>query len=94
MSQKKCPHCGQWSEWSNNFQDKCEHCGEPLSKVELDRAQKIANEKEQNEKNWMFYVHPDDSSIVKFFKKSGNLFYMVFMTIMTFLMWLIAALPG
>ncbi|WPR74860.1 class I tRNA ligase family protein [Algoriphagus sp. NG3] len=94
MSQKKCPHCGKWSIWTNNYEDRCEHCGELLSPVELQREQKKVMDKDRNEKEWMFYINPDDSSIVKFFKKSGNLFYTVFMAIMTFIMWLIAALPG
>ncbi|MCE7057490.1 hypothetical protein LZF95_22605 [Algoriphagus sp. AGSA1] len=94
MSQKKCPHCGKWSIWTNNYKDRCEHCGELLSPVELQREQKKAIDKERNEKEWMFYINPDDSPVVKFFKKSGNLFYTVFMAIITFIMWLIAALPG
>ena len=93
-NQKKCPHCGKWSMWSNNFEDLCEHCGQILSPIELDRRDKREKEKEIKEKEWMFYIDPDDSGLVKFFKKSGNLFYTVFMAIMTFIMWLIAALPG
>ncbi len=94
MSQKKCPHCGQWSNWSNNINDRCENCGKPLAQEELDREKKRADEKEKNEKDWMFYINPNDSELVKFFKKTGNLFYTVFMAIMSFIMWLIAALPG
>lgn len=94
MSQKKCSNCGKWSSWSNSVEDRCEHCNELLSPSEYERKQKIKQEKERQEKNWMFYIDPDDSGIVKFFKKSGNVFYTVFMAIMTFIMWLIAALPG
>ncbi|SFU07403.1 tRNA synthetases class I (M) [Algoriphagus locisalis] len=94
MSQKKCPNCGEWSTWTNNYEDRCEHCGELLSPVELERKAKFTQEKDRQEKDWMFYINPEDSGIKKFFKKSGNLFYTVFMAIMTFIMWLIAALPG
>ena len=94
MSQKKCPNCGKWSNWNNNLEDRCEHCGELLSPIELDRKTKKEDEIDRQEKDWMFYINPEDSGLVKFFKKSGNLFYTVFMAIMTFIMWLIAALPG
>lgn len=94
MSQKKCPNCGEWSIWTNKYEDRCEHCGEILSPVELERKEKFTQEQDRQEKEWMFYINPQDSSIVRFFKKSGNLFYTVFITIMTFIMWLVAALPG
>ncbi len=94
MSEKKCPHCGKWSKWNNSLQDACDHCGQPLAKTEIEREEKRAREREKNEKDWMFYIHPEDNGIVRFFKKTGNLFYTVFMAIMTFIMWLIAALPG
>ncbi len=94
MSQKKCPHCGRWSEWNQNLTDRCEYCGKPLAQEALDRAQKRAEEKSQSEKDWMFYIHPDDSDLLIFFKKAGNLFYTVFMAIISFIMWLIAILPG
>lgn len=94
MSQKKCPHCGEWSVWTHHYQDRCEHCGELLSPEEMKREERKAQDQERNEKEWMFYINPEDSAIVRFFKKSGNLFYTVFMAIMTFIMWLIAALPG
>ncbi|UZD21286.1 hypothetical protein PBT90_17320 [Algoriphagus halophytocola] len=94
MSQKKCPQCGEWSVWTNDYRDRCEHCGEFLSPDEMKREERKAQDQERYEKEWMFYVNPEDSAIVRFFKKSGNLFYTVFMAIMTFIMWLIAALPG
>lgn len=94
MSQKKCPHCGKWSEWTTSFDDRCEHCGEPLSPVDLERKAKKEEEAVRQEQNWMFYIKPDDGALMRFLKKSGNLFYMVFMAIMSFIMWVIAALPG
>lgn len=94
MSQKKCPNCGEWSIWTNNYEDRCEHCGEILSPVDLARQQKKEVENIKNEKSGMFYINPEDSGIKRFFKNSGNVFYTVFMAIMTFIMWLIAALPG
>lgn len=94
MSQKRCPHCGEWSAWTTSYDDRCEHCGELLAPVEIERKAKMEAEKVRQEKEWMFYINPQDSFLVRFFKKSGNIFYTIFMAIMTFIMWLIAALPG
>jgi methionyl-tRNA synthetase len=94
MNQKKCPHCGVWSDYKDDYDASCEHCGQPLFPVELKRKAKKKQDDLRKEKEWMFYINPDDSAVARFFKKSGNLFYTVFMAIMTFIMWLIAALPG
>jgi methionyl-tRNA synthetase len=94
MGQKKCPHCGNWSEWNQHIDDTCDHCGKNLSPVEVKRDKVRKDEKKKNEEEWMFYIKESDTSLVKFFKKVGNGFYTVFMAIMTFILWLIAALPG
>lgn len=94
MGQKKCPHCKKWSAWSQNIEDVCEHCGEKLSHLELARNQKREEERKANEEKWMFYIQKADPPFIVFLKKVGNLFYTVFMAIITFLIWLIAALPG
>tara|TARA_R100000455_G_C6257780_1_gene113417 strand:+ start:695 stop:979 length:285 start_codon:yes stop_codon:yes gene_type:complete len=94
MGQKKCPHCGQWSDWNQNLTDTCQHCGKPLGGKDLENQQKREADKKSNEENWMFYIKEDDSDLVKTFKKIGNFFYTIYMAIITFIPWLIAALPG
>lgn len=94
MGQKKCPHCQQWSDWDQDIEDTCEHCGQKLSLMEIQRNQKREEERIANEQKWMFYIQKSDPPFMVFLKKAGNLFYTVFMAIMTFLLWLIAALPG
>ncbi|MHA7129575.1 hypothetical protein [Algoriphagus namhaensis] len=93
-SQKKCPNCGQWSSWDRNYDDRCDHCGEYLAQEEKRRETVKEEEKLRQEKDWMFRVDPTDNAWIKFWKKAGNLFYVVFMAIMSFIMWVIAALPG
>lgn len=94
MSQKKCPNCEKWSVWTTSYDDRCEHCGELLSPVEVERKVKQKQEEKRQEEEWMFYIKPDDTFFQKFFKKTGNFFYVIFMGIMTFIMWMIAAMPG
>ncbi len=94
MGEKKCPNCGHWSKWTTNYQDVCEHCGETLGGEDL-RYQKIRErDTKANEEQWMFYIKEDDSEWMKTLKKIGNFFYTIYIAILTFLAWVIAALPG
>ncbi len=63
--------------------------GKDLANAEK-RKQRVAADK----KDWVFYIHQDDSLILRILKKTGNFFYVIFMAIIGFIVWLIAALPG
>ncbi len=94
MDQKKCPHCGNWSTWNRNFNDKCDHCGKALGGRELENHEKREADIKANAENWMFFIKESDSDFTKGLKKVGNFFYTIFMAIVSFILWLIAALPG
>jgi hypothetical protein len=47
-----------------------------------------------NVEQWVFYIKETDSEFVKGMKKIGNFFYTIYLAIITFLAWVIAALPG
>lgn len=94
MGEKKCPHCGKWSKWTMDFQDTCEHCGKPLGGRDLEYQKNREKDKKANDEQWIFHIKEDDSDLVKGLKKAGNFFYMIYMGILTFLAWVIAALPG
>lgn len=94
MGEKKCPHCGEWSKWNQQFTDVCEHCGRTLGGRDLDYQQKRAAQEQANRENWIFYIKENDTDFVKGVKNAGNFFYTVYISIITFIAWLIAALPG
>jgi predicted amidophosphoribosyltransferase len=94
MGEKKCPNCGQWSKWTTNYKDICEHCGHPLGGSDLAYQEIRERDTKANEEQWMFYIKEDDSEWVKTWKKIGNFFYTIYIAILTFLAWVIAALPG
>ncbi|WP_194776711.1 hypothetical protein [Pararhodonellum marinum] len=94
MGEKKCPHCGEWSSWNLNSRDTCDHCGKTLGVKDLKYEEQRASDKKVNEENWIFYIKEDDNEFVKLLKKIGNVFYVIYMSIVTFLAWLVAALPG
>jgi methionyl-tRNA synthetase len=94
MDQKKCPHCGKWSSWKLNLTDLCDHCGRVLGGKDLENQEKRLADTKANEDNWMFNIKDTDSDFTKVIKKVGNFFYTIFMAIISFILWLIAALPG
>jgi len=94
MGEKKCPHCGKWSTWSQNLNDLCVHCGKPLGGKDLEYQEKRQAQKQANEEQWIFNIKEEDPVLVKHLKKIGNFFYVIYMAILTFFAWVIAFLPG
>lgn len=94
MGEKKCPHCGKWSTWNQQLTDTCDHCGKTLGGTDLEYQLKREAQEKTNRENWIFYIKEDDTDFVKTWKKIGNFFYTVYIAIITFIAWLIAALPG
>lgn len=94
MGEKKCPHCGEWSSWDQDLNDVCDHCGKPLGGIDLIYKEKRAAQEKASEEQWVFFIKETDSEFVKKAKKVGNFFYTVYISIITFIAWVIAALPG
>lgn len=94
MGQKKCPHCGEWSTWTTNMNDLCDHCGKPLGGRDLEYHERREKDIKENKEQWIFHIKEDDGPFMIGLKKVGNLFYTIYMGILTFLAWLIAMLPG
>ncbi|MCL6261382.1 hypothetical protein M3O96_19945 [Aquiflexum sp. TKW24L] len=94
MAEKKCPHCGNWSAWSGIMTEACTSCGKPLGGRDLEYHINREKDKKTNAENWIFFIKESDNTFVKYAKIVGNFFYTIYMAIITFLVWLIAMLPG
>lgn len=91
---KKCPNCHQWSSWNQQKTDRCEHCGALLATETIEREEKREKKKKEEEDRWVFNIQPDDPPLTIFFKKIGKVGYVIFMAIVSFIVWLVAFLPG
>ncbi|WPP51120.1 hypothetical protein [Catalinimonas niigatensis] len=91
---KKCPNCNQWSEWNQDKTDRCEYCGALLAPEVVEREENREKRKKEQEDEWIFNIQPDDSPFKVFLKKIGKVGYVIFMAIVSFIVWLIAFLPG
>lgn len=94
MGEKKCPNCEKWSKWTQGLQDICEHCGHELSAQEKEKAKRMTDHIQKTEENWMFFIKDSDPNWLVYLKKTGNFFYTIFMAIISFILWLVAAFPG
>ncbi|WP_034256785.1 hypothetical protein [Adhaeribacter aquaticus] len=95
-SSKKCPNCGQWSDWDQQLTDTCEHCGTLLSNEQLERA--AAREADKKDRKTLdldiIEIHPTDSVIVVFYKRIIQALQYSFIAIVTFIVWLLAFIAG
>jgi len=88
----KCNNCGEWSVWSQQESDKCVHCGEVLRPVSDEEKDKI---KKRLEVEYVkVHINEDDNIFVKLFKHVFNFVQMIFIAIISFLIWLFVASPG
>ena len=92
---KKCPHCGQWTEWLQQPTDLCQHCGqvlEPYRVASNEARQQLADE--PISPLLLIEIKPDDNAVVKLFKyliRGGQLAFAAFIS---FMLWLAAAAAG
>ena len=95
-SSKKCPHCGQWSEWAQQPTDTCAHCGALLDDENLLRT--AAREAEKNEKKGfdldIIQIYPTDAWYVVFYKRIFQVLQYSFIAIVSFILWFLALLAG
>lgn len=94
---RKCPQCGQWSEWAGNPTDLCEHCGSILDEKGFIRRVKEEEREAEEKKRFditLIEIYPDDNKVVVILKRIVQGFQIAFMAILSFILWLIALLAG
>ncbi|KAA5540364.1 hypothetical protein [Adhaeribacter rhizoryzae] len=95
-SSKKCPHCGEWSEWNQHPTDTCQFCGALLDDRTLLRE--AAREAESKNKKQLeidiIEVYPTDSFFVKIGKRIIQAIQISFIAIVSFIIWFLTMLAG
>jgi ATP-dependent RNA circularization protein (DNA/RNA ligase family) len=89
----KCKYCGEWNTIDEQGKQKCSNCGKSIQDPLGERLEQIKKYKQEQLDKWMFTIKEDDSAMVKFAKKIGNISYIVIMSIVGFFAWLAAILP-
>jgi predicted amidophosphoribosyltransferase len=89
-SEKLCPSCGNWSKWNQLEDGFCEHCNNKLTNYKGKEKIREANFKKQN--FGFFEVKPNENGFVKFLKKSTNLIAFLFISFVSFILWIISTI--
>ncbi|MFT2011079.1 hypothetical protein ACMA1I_20585 [Pontibacter sp. 13R65] len=96
-SSRKCPVCGQWSQWNQNPTDRCEHCQSILDPIAVSREQAREERRQEESKRFsvdFIKIDPEDPWYLSLFKRVGLGIQITFAAIISFILWLIAFLAG
>ena len=96
-STRKCPSCGQWSDWNQNPDDLCQHCGAVLDPQGVRARQLQEEEAFRQQKNIniaLIEIYPYDSAFTRFWKRIVQGFQLTLMAIISFIIWVVTVLAG
>lgn len=100
LNERKCPACGRWTD-SN--QTHCTHCGalsDPdliaeknrMANDKLRKANELANESKAFKK--IRELQTSKNPFLKAIFFIGNIFFTIYMAILSFIVWIIALISG
>ncbi len=95
FASKKCPFCLQWSIWQQLPDDRCEHCGnllDPQAEKSAIAREELANQKMSSV--ILMEINPEDGPVKRFFKTIVRGGQLAFAAILSFIMWVVAAVAG
>lgn len=97
-SVKKCPECKEWSPWQGGPEERCAKCNEYLDPKAAEDQQKeterIAKEGKKGPVSFIVEIKPDDNLLIVTLKRLVQFGQLVFMAIVSFLLWLAAIVTG
>ena len=90
LNETKCIAC---KKWTNGSKTHCQHCNSILETTKLE------NERQERHENYiidimLIKIKPTDHIIVVGIKKVLQAIQIVYMAILSFILWIIAMLPG
>ncbi len=94
---KKCPHCGRWADYKDDIYEDCYFCLQPLEPESIQEKQKYEQKgKEYYEKlvEPFFPIHEKDGILVRGIKHFVNTIGLIYVSIVSFIIAVIALLPG
>ena len=74
VSEKKCPHCGEWTLWKGDVDDRCLYCGEFLEPNRFSREVERKIGEEVKKENDYFALKSSDGPIKREIKIFLNSF--------------------
>jgi len=91
---KKCPECNEWTSWNHQLTDKCEHCSELLDKRAINDIKLFEKQQKINEENSFYVPKPGDSFIVLAVRKAAWIANVIYVAMVSFMLWFFTTLAG
>lgn len=89
----KCHHCHRVSPWTGKYDDVCTHCGHSVGEQSI--KEEVVRDENRNKGQVMWVmIHPSDNPLVKLLKRGVQSTQIIFIAVVSFLVWLIAILAG
>lgn len=91
----RCSNCQSWNVIpTDKTAIACKTCGKEIENELTSRKKLLQDNRQKQLDEWIFKINEGDSFLLRFLKSVGNVIYLIFMSIATFIAWLVAALPG
>jgi len=87
----KCKNCGEWNTLSDE-NSRCTHCSGLLAEVSA--AEKASIDRRNTAGEIRIQINPNDPWILRMLKRVFNVVQLVFLSILSFILWVIFAGPG
>ena len=88
----KCAHCSEWNEY-RTVVGNCIKCGRNLGREET-AAEKESIQRRSTPIAIRIPINADDGAVVRILKHVFNFVQLIFIAVISFFFWLIAASPG
>jgi predicted amidophosphoribosyltransferase len=91
---KKCHGCKKMSQWTQSANDICQFCQSPLSIIAKDKGNDSVFEAPIFSRWESTIITPEDGILMRVFKQLAFTGQIIFTSILSFFMWIIATLAG
>lgn len=93
-TEKKCPHCGNWTTWKKQPGDRCSSCQGLLDPKAFEDKQKREEKERAFKENDFFRVRETDNFLMVTVRKVGWVLHAIFAFITWAFLWFVTTFSG
>ena len=93
-TEKKCPHCGEWTTWNKEPSDRCTLCNELLDEVSMREKEHRETKERVDKENDFFRVREDDHFLMIAIRRISWVLHAIFAAIAWAFLWFVTTFSG
>jgi methionyl-tRNA synthetase len=93
-AEKKCPHCGKWTNWNNQPSDLCEHCNTVLDPHSVKLQQEWVDVKQRFHETNFYRTREGDNFLMIAVRKTAMVGHAIFAAITWIFLWFTTTFAG